>query len=118
MGPYPQIRRIVGLPGDTIYMRDYVLYVRPQGQKHFLTEFELVKKSYDVLINTAPISWDNQIGVSGNFEQVTLGENQYYVLGDNRNSSLDSRLWGAVSGSRIQAKALFEYFPFADMRLF
>ena len=34
-----QLRRIVGLPGDRLYMRDYVLYVKPEGTKHYLTEF-------------------------------------------------------------------------------
>ena len=34
-----QLRRIVGLPGDRLYMRDYVLYVKPAGTKHYLTEF-------------------------------------------------------------------------------
>ena len=37
----PSLSRIVGIPGDTIYMKDQVLYVKPQGSAQFYTEFEL-----------------------------------------------------------------------------
>ena len=42
-----QLRRVIGMPGDIIYMRDYVLYVKPAGEKHFLTEFEIIEKNYE-----------------------------------------------------------------------
>ena len=65
VGKERQIRRVVGLPGDTIYMRDYVLYIKPRGEKYFLTEFELAEKSYNVNVSTNPAGWDNSIGVIG-----------------------------------------------------
>ena len=116
MSSPPQVRRIVALPGDTIYMRGYVLFVRPQGETHFLTEFERAKTPYNVNIIPVPSDWDNALGVSGNFEQRTLNADEYFVLGDNRTSAIDSRLWGAVSLHNIQAKALAVYFPFSKMR--
>lgn len=118
MGDQFLIRRVIGMPGDTIYMRDHVLYIKPQGDKHFLTEFELVKKSYNINVLASPAGWDNAIGVTGSFEEIVLGENEYFVLGDNRNSCIDSRLWGVVTKSDIKATALFCYFPFSKMRLF
>lgn len=118
MGDQFLIRRVIGMPGDTIYMRDHVLYIKPQGDKHFLTEFELIKKSYNINVLASPAGWDNLIGVTGSFEEIVLGENEYFVLGDNRNSCIDSRLWGVVSKSDIKATALFCYFPFSKLRLF
>ena len=114
----PHIRRIVGMPGDTIYMRDYVLYIKPAGEKHFLTEFEIVKNPYNVTFYVPPADWDTEIGVKGSFDEITLGYNEYFVLADNRKSSDDSRLWGAVNKDNIDAKVLMCYFPFKNFRLF
>ena len=114
----PHIRRIVGMPGDTIYMRDYVLYIKPAGEKHFLTEFEIVKEPYNVTFYVPPADWDTEIGVKGSFNEITLGTNEYFVLADNRKSSDDSRLWGAVKTEEIDAKVLMCYFPFTNFRLF
>ena len=113
----PEIRRVVALPGDTVYMKGYVVFVRPAGDSHFLTEFERAEKSYNVRIVSVPSDWDSEIGVSGSFEARTLGSGEYFVLGDNRTSALDSRLWGAVRLDDIKAKGLAVYFPFAKFRL-
>ncbi len=112
------IRRVVGLPGDTIYMRDYVLYIKPAGEKHFLTEFESVEKPYNVTFFVPPADWDTEIGVKGSFGEITLGSNQYFVLADNRKSSDDSRLWGAVKKEDVSAKVLLCYFPFNSFRMY
>ena len=112
------LRRIVGIPGDTIYMRDYVLYIKPAGEKHFLTEFEITGQPYNVTFFVPPADWDTEIGVKGSFDEVTLGYNQYFVLADNRKSSDDSRLWGTVDKDSISAKVLMCYFPFKSFRLF
>ncbi len=112
------IRRVVGMPGDTIYMRDYVLYVKPAGEKHFLTEFEIVKEPYNVTFFVPPADWDTEIGVKGSFSEMTLGYNEYFLLADNRKSSDDSRLWGPVHSEEISAKVLLCYFPVKNFRLF
>lgn len=111
-----QLRRIVGLPGDTIYMRDYVTYVKPAGEKHFLTEFEITKKPYDVTFYVPPTQWDSSIGLKGSFDEIVLGPDEYYVLSDYRKSSMDSRLWGPIHADDISAKVLFCYFPVENLR--
>ena len=112
------IRRVVGVPGDTIYMRDYVLYIKPQGERLFLTEFEITDKSYNVTFYVPPADWDTEIGVKGSFDEVYLGPDQYFVLADNRKSSDDSRLWGTIKKENIKAKVLFCYFPFNSFRMY
>lgn len=111
------IRRVVGMPGDTIYMRDYVLYIKPAGERHFLTEFEIVKEPYNVTFYVPPADWDTEIGVKGSFDEITLGYNEFFVLADNRKSSDDSRLWGAVKKDEITAKVIMCYFPFRNFKL-
>lgn len=118
MGNESQIRRVIGVPGDELYMRDYVVYIRPKGEKFFLTEFELVKKPYNTEINAAPALWDMTVGVAGTFDSITLGENEFFVLGDSRNSSVDSRLWGPVDLKDFQGTALVQYFPVNKFRFF
>ncbi len=114
----PHLRRIVGLPGDTVYMRDYVLYIKPAGEKHFLTEFEIVKDPYNVTFFVPPADWDTEIGIKGSFDEIKLGNNEYFVLADNRKASDDSRLWEAVHSEEIAAKVLLCYFPFKNFKLF
>lgn len=104
------LRRVVGLPGDTLYMKDYMLYVRPAGESHFLTEFEVADRMYEIATDSA--SHDYEIGVTGNFDVFTLEDDEYFLLADERSSSLDSRLYGPVTADRITGKALLRYFPF------
>lgn len=118
VGKECQIRRIIGMPGDTIYMRDYVLYIKPRGEKFFLTEFELVEKSYNVNISTNPAGWDTSVGVIGSFDEMTLDKNEYFVLGDSRVTCIDSRQWGALGRDDIRAGALLQYFPLNKLKLF
>lgn len=117
-GTKQQLRRIIGMPGDTIYMRDYVMYIKPKGEKHFLTEFEITPKIYNVTFFTAPAGWDSSLGVKGSFDEVKLSDNEYFVLGDNRKSTDDSRLWGTVKQENIEAKVVLCYFPFNKFKLF
>lgn len=118
MGNNSLVRRVVGLPGDTIYMRDYVVYIKPRGEDFFLTEFELIENPYNVNITAAPSMWDSGLGVSGSFDEMVLGNSEYFVLGDYRNSTVDSRMWGPVKNNVIKAKALLCYFPFSKVSLF
>lgn len=113
-----QLRRVVGLPGDEIYMKDYVLYIMPQGEKHFLTEFELADKPYNLTFEAPPVEWDGSVGVKGSFDSLTLGQDEYYVLGDNRISVSDSRLWGTVSKQDMNGRILLRYFPVKSIKLF
>lgn len=118
MGANRIVRRVIGVPGDTIYMRDYVMYIKPAGEDFFLTEFELVKKPYNVSINAAPSLWDSSLGVCGSFDQITLGDDEYFVLGDYRNSCVDSRFFGTVKNKDIKAGALFSYFPLNKIKIY
>lgn len=118
MGEQNLIRRVVAVPGDTIYMRDHVLYIKPKGEKHFLTEFELIKNSYDINIVASPVGWENDIGTSNSFDEFVLQDKQYFVLGDKRNSCVDSRFFGTVTLKDIRATALFMFYPFSRFKLF
>lgn len=117
-GTKQQLRRVICVPGDTFYMRDYVMYIKPAGETHFLTEFEISEKNYNVSFVMPPSGWDSTVGVTGVFDETVLGEGEYFVLSDLRLSSDDSRMYGKINKTQVCGKALFCYFPFDKIKLF
>ena len=107
----PSLRRVVGVPGDSLYMKDYVLYIKPAGEQHYLTEFELTPRMYETL--QAKGKNMSNAGIPSQLEEIVLGEDEYFLLADDRLSSVDSRVYGPVSKSRIGGKAFLRYFPFS-----
>ncbi|MDR3115278.1 MAG: signal peptidase I [Treponema sp.] len=105
------IKRVIGLPGDEITMTNYVLRIKPQGESYTFTEFELSDKTYDVTIPQVPALWDASIPFSGNRETLVLGEDECFVLSDDRSNTNDSRTWGPVPVGSITGKVLFRYWP-------
>ncbi len=112
-GEKPTIRRLLAYPGDSLYMKDYTLYIRPSGSAHYLTEYELTDVSYDVTLDPLPDGWGDDLPFSASFGEITLGEDEYFVLCDNRRVTSDARVWGPVPSSRIRGKAVLRYWPFA-----
>ncbi len=94
----PYIKRVIGLPGDTVEIRDTKVYV---------DGVEL----YEPYINE-PCS----AGSCPN-KSWTLGPNEYFMMGDNRNHSRDSRAFGQVPRERIIGTALIRYWPPSDWGL-
>ncbi|HON89355.1 MAG TPA: signal peptidase I [Spirochaetia bacterium] len=105
------VRRIVGIPGDTIYMDKYLIYNKNQKSYHFLSEFEVSSETYDLVTQSHEL-WPDSLPFSSKFEAITLGENQYFVLSDNRTRINDSRYWGVISLDNIIAKVILVYWPF------
>jgi signal peptidase I len=85
------IKRIIGLPGDNVEIDDGTVYVN--GVK--------LDEPY------VPAKYRDHISVP----KETVPTNSYFVLGDHRSSSNDSRAWGFVSRKEIYGKAVFIYWP-------
>jgi signal peptidase I len=85
------IKRVMGIPGDAVEIRDGVVYVN--GSK--IAEPYLSPEFQDHL----------------SFPKTVVPPEQYFVLGDHRNSSNDSRHWGFVARDSIYGKAIFNYWP-------
>ena len=102
------IKRVIGLPGETIELRDKKVYVngKPLDEPyvHFLFPFEpgssdLGEGTFDVRRSYGP---------------VTVPETHFFMMGDNRDNSQDSRYWGFLPREYVKGKALFVYFSFGD----
>lgn len=108
----PAIRRVIAFPGDSLYMENYVLHIKPANTSHFLTEFEVSGQEYDLRIDRLPESWSDGLPFSASFPEITLKDDEFFVMCDNRLSASDSRVWGPIPADRIRGKVLFRYWPF------
>ena len=108
---YQFVRRVIGLPGDEISMTDYIVRVRDRGSTFSLTEFEVTERDYTTSIPHKPSLWDSSLPFSGNMDAIILGDNEVFLLSDDRSSTNDSRTWGPIPVSNIRGRALFRYWP-------
>jgi len=83
------IKRVIGLPGETIEVRDGKIY-----------------------INDKKISDKYGSGVTKDFGKTKIPKNEYFVMGDNREISLDSRVFGTFNKKEIKGTTRFILFPF------
>jgi signal peptidase I len=88
------IKRVIGLPGDTIRYSDNSLYINN----------ELVDEPFNIKGTTEDL-------------EMTVSDNSYYVLGDNRGDSTDSRYFGLVSQNDIIGKPFLTVWPFSQIKV-
>ncbi|MEA1947361.1 MAG: signal peptidase I [Thermodesulfobacteriota bacterium] len=91
------IKRVIGVAGDVIEVRDKKVYVN-----HALL-------NHDYGIHTDPNIFPSLIQPRDNFGQVVVPEHSLFVMGDNRDQSYDSRFWGFVDLKAVKGKALIIY---------
>ncbi len=89
------IKRVIGVPGDTISITNNVVTITNTENPDGLTLNEPYVASLNWASNTTEV----------------LGEREYFVMGDNRNFSSDSRAWGVLQEERIIGRAFVRLFP-------
>ena len=114
---YYWLKRIIGLPGDTIELKQNKIYINRIPLKYeFLSKdsFEVMEKNLigeyfareSGLGLQHNISFTNKNGLLANYGPIIVKQNHYFVLGDNRDNSMDSRLFGSVHRNHIYGKYL------------
>ena len=106
------VKRVIGLPGDTVRMERFTAFVRPAGEATFVNEFTLAARPYEIGDRARPAAWQAEDPFGSSHEQVTLSEDEYFVLSDDRSGGTDSRHWGAVTAEALLARVWFRYWPF------
>ena len=94
------IKRIIGLPGETVMLQNgKVVIVNPQNPQGMTIEEPYLSSGTPTLGRPGPY---------------TLGNGEYFVLGDNRTASSDSRVWGILPENDIVGRAWLRIFPLKD----
>jgi signal peptidase I len=104
------IKRVIGLPGETVEVREKKVYINgtalDEPYVHFLAPPSAPSELHEVT------SFD----VRERFGPVTVPADQYFMMGDNRDNSADSRYWGFLRRDYIKGKALVIYWSYQAER--
>jgi len=112
------VKRLVGMPGDTLHMTERVLYVNGKALD------EPYLQHSDVSDEMHPwMEWQREFLLPGteaqpyaptrdNWGPLVIPDDRYFMMGDNRETSLDSRYWGLLEGWRFEGRAVFTYFSY------
>jgi signal peptidase I len=98
------IKRIIGLPGERLVSANGIITVYPNASS---TAGTTLSEPYIAPDHKSLDSWT-----------VTLGPTQYWMMGDNRNESSDSRVWGPLDRSYFMGRPILRLFPFASVGAF
>jgi signal peptidase I len=104
------IKRVIGLPGETLEVREKKVYINGQALNepyvHYLDTFGGPSDSREVTLTD----------VREHFGPVTVPADEYFMMGDNRDNSADSRYWGFLRRDYIKGKALLIYWSYESDR--
>ena len=112
------VKRLIGLPGDTLQMRSRVLYLNGEAQdepyvKHSDVADEMhpwMEWQRDYLAST--VDRRSYAPTRDNWGPLVIPEGNLFMMGDNRETSLDSRYWGLLEEWRLEGRAVFNYFSY------
>lgn len=109
------VKRVIGLPGETVSCVNDVVYINGK----VLDETKYIDPDYRQSL-VDKFGYFNKVPNADNtnvedFEEVKLGDDEYYVMGDNRPYSKDSRYVGPVKKSQIFAKKMLVLLPISDI---
>ena len=113
------VKRLIGMPGDTLEMREGELLMNGDAQdepyvKHQDPEGDLPHPwmAWQAQYLVDSVDRPTYRPTRDNWGPLVIPEDRYFMLGDNRDTSLDSRYWGLLEGWRLEGRASFIYFSY------
>lgn len=105
------IKRVVGMPGDSVKSENDVTYINNKAYKEpYLDEYKA--KLAEGQLYTENFTLKQYFGVD------KVPEDSYFVMGDHRDVSKDSRRLGFIKKTAIEGKVVFRYYPFSQIKFF
>ena len=98
------IKRVIGLPGETLELRKKRVYINDQS----------LDEPYVQFLEPPDEDGGAEFDVRTQYGPVTVPAGHYFMMGDNRDNSQDSRYWGFLPQEYVKGRALFVYFSFGD----
>ena len=105
------IKRVVGLPGETVELRNKKVYINGQPLEEPYVHYIFPPEPEENGSSTPDLP---DFDVTRSYGPVTVPDRHYFMMGDNRDNSQDSRYWGFMPAEYVKGKALFVYFSFGD----
>ena len=111
LGGFYYVKRLAGLPGDTLKIENNILMIRPKGSEVFKPAYELSEKFRKLYSFKGGYQGHKADGLLAPGQEITVPENHYFVLGDNTNHSLDARMIGFIPRKNIVGLAVNVFWP-------
>ncbi|OEG16943.1 signal peptidase I [Enterococcus termitis] len=104
------VKRVIGVPGDRIWVKENSVFLLPK-ESNLEGLGDIPQLS--IQLPDSVIKIDVSAGVAGQMARYTeIPENNYFVQGDNRNHSTDSRTLGLINSEQIEGVVVYRYYPF------
>jgi signal peptidase I len=117
------VKRLIGMPGDTLYGRDGVVYVNGIAQRQGYTSPDQAKG--DPHYESELFDWQKKVGLAASrfgaapkqpqldfWGPFVVPSGHFFMMGDNRYNSKDSRYWGFVPRENVRGRPLFVYYSY------
>ena len=112
------VKRLIGMPGDTLEMRDKVLYRNGEAQDEPYVQYTDVEQDF----HSASMLWQRDILLASprngylptrdTWGPLVVPPDRYFMLGDHRDESLDSRMWGTLERWRFEGRVVLRFFSY------